>query len=429
MYVLSLSICGGDIDIDNDMVLYGVDSATEKAMNAPRVANLVAAFVNGTPQRYQTFLTVVRCLRQWAKARGLYGNRMGYWGGINISIAVVHCLQLYPNACPATLLDKFFSIFQSWPWPYPVMLTKPHDAGYGFSVWDAQKAWMMGNEVAPIITPAYPAMNSTASVSRQSLQILQEEFHRGHEIVKYLWKQYQQNLSSLSSSSYNAPHHPLVNWSMLFQNSDFFINYPNYLSLCIVGPSPLETKSWAGFVDSRLRKLVSDHLTRQWPLKKIQLWPQKIEMAIGMASTSTAIATTNSGGQDDDQELLLTDAQRENAITYFIGFCVDHSQIQGNCIPDAKLALQSFRDWELSRYQPRLIGMDVLIRSYRVEELPAICFQDLYKGGKQEAMNKLRHRRRHHHHHHYYRHQWPLWKNDPPPIRLKPNFWRLFWKR
>lgn len=96
-----------DLDIDNDAVLDGVDSATEKSLNGPRVTNLIAAFVSGTPERYQTFLAVVRCVRKWAKARGLYSNKMGYWGGVNINMSVAQCLQLYPNACPATLLRKY----------------------------------------------------------------------------------------------------------------------------------------------------------------------------------------------------------------------------------------------------------------------------------------------------------------------------------
>ena len=68
-----------DFDVDNDAVLDGVDSATEKSLNGPRVTNLIAALVSGTPERYQTFLAVVRCVRKWAKARGLYSNKMGYW--------------------------------------------------------------------------------------------------------------------------------------------------------------------------------------------------------------------------------------------------------------------------------------------------------------------------------------------------------------
>lgn len=74
------------MDINNDSILEGVDAATEKSLNGPRVTNLIEAFVRGTPERYQTFLAVVRCVRKWAKARGLYSNKMGYWGGVNVSL-------------------------------------------------------------------------------------------------------------------------------------------------------------------------------------------------------------------------------------------------------------------------------------------------------------------------------------------------------
>ena len=103
-------------DIDEDSDLDGVDSATENSLNGPRVTNLIAALLAGgipqNPQRYQTFLEVVRCVRKWAKARGLYSNKMGYWGGVNINIAVTLVVQLHPHDCTANLLRKFFSRLQ-----------------------------------------------------------------------------------------------------------------------------------------------------------------------------------------------------------------------------------------------------------------------------------------------------------------------------
>jgi poly(A) polymerase len=346
------------LDIDNDAVLDGVDSATEKSLNGPRVTNLIAALVSGTPERYQNFLTVVRCVRKWAKARGLYSNKMGYWGGVNINISVALVVQLYPMATQASLLRKFFLVFKSWRWPNPVMLTKPHDAGYGLPVWSAQHVHN-ARQVAPIITPAYPAMNSTVSVSRQTLQIMHEEFCRGHEIVDKLWKQHQSN-----------PSDPLV-WDDLFQPSDFFISYPNYISICIVGSTQADAQAWAGFVESRLRKLVSDMLGRSLPLSKIQLWPKKFEMCIA------------------DKGVLLTQAQRKNCITYFVGFHVETIRMRGNHL-NVEMQLQNFREWELSRFQPLVPGMDVLVKPFKVKELPGVVFKDSYKGGKEEAMKKRR---------------------------------------
>jgi poly(A) polymerase len=154
------------------------------------------------------------------------------------------------------------------------MLTKPHDAGFGLPVWNQATAL---RQVAPMITPAYPAMNSTLSVSRQTLQIMQEEFNRGYTIVDSLWQEFKAN-----------PKVTDLDWGSLFRPSDFFISYPTYLSLCLVGPTQTDAQAWAGFVESRLRRLVSDLLARSLPLKKIQLWPKKIEACV--ASKEVRIA-------------------------------------------------------------------------------------------------------------------------------------------
>ena len=346
-------------DIDDDAVLDGVDSATEKSLNGPRVTNLIAALVGGTPERYQTFLKVVRCVRKWAKARGLYSNKMGYWGGVNINIGVALVVQLYPNDCPATLLRKFFLVFKSWRWPNPVMLTKPHDAGYGLPVWNAYNVNNL-RQVAPMITPAYPAMNSTLSVSRQTLQILHEEFCRGYDIMDKLWKEHQKGIITSGDVFHE-----------LFQPSDFFISYPYYLSICIVGPTEADAQSWTGFVESRLRKLVSDMLGKSLPLSKIQLWPKKIEACVA------------------DRTALITHDQRRNSVTYFIGFKPDTFRMRGNQL-NIEQQLQNFQQWDLSRFQPLVPGMDVLVKSFKVKELPLICFKDVYEEGKIGAMKKRR---------------------------------------
>mmetsp|Transcript_31852 Transcript_31852/g.67467 ORF Transcript_31852/g.67467 Transcript_31852/m.67467 type:complete len:843 (-) Transcript_31852:11-2539(-) len=362
---LNTSSVPANFDVDNDMVLSGVDSATEKSLNGPRVTNLIAALVGGTEQRYQTFLTVVRLVRKWAKSRGLYSNKMGYWGGVNINIAVALVLQLYPNACPASLLRKFFLVFKSWRWPNPVMLTKPHDAELGLPVWNSHQAATM-RQVAPMITPAYPAMNSTLSVSRQTLQILHEEFCRGHNIVDKLFKDFQKGDVLDEEKVKNGEI-----WKELFEPSDFFIGYPHYLSLCIVGPDQQNAQSWAGFVESRLRKLVSDMLGRSLPLSKIQLWPKKFDACVA------------------DRTALLTHAQRANSITYFIGFRVDTLRMRGNQL-DVERQLSNFRNYELSRFYPLVPGMDILPRSFMVKELPKICFEGIYEGGKVAAMKRRR---------------------------------------
>jgi poly(A) polymerase len=88
-----------NIDILDDRILIGLDEATEKSLNGPRVTNMIFKLVG--EKTFTNFLVVLRCIRKWAKKRGLYGNKLGYLGGINCNILVAFICQLFPNSSPS----------------------------------------------------------------------------------------------------------------------------------------------------------------------------------------------------------------------------------------------------------------------------------------------------------------------------------------
>ena len=106
------------------------------------------------------------------------------------------------------------------------------------------------------------------------------------------------------------------------------------------------------------------------PIKKIQLWPKKLEHCIA------------------DKGAILSLAQRQNAVTYFIGFQVDKYRMRGTEL-NVEGQLQKFREWDLQKFQPLLTGMDILAKIFEVKELPKVCFADMYNS-KEEAMKKRR---------------------------------------
>jgi poly(A) polymerase len=61
-----------------------------------------------------------------------------------------------------------------------------------------------------MITPTY--MNSTLAVSRQTLQIMHEEFCRGHEIMDRLWKKEHQQHQKAQTKDVSS----LLQWDELF---------------------------------------------------------------------------------------------------------------------------------------------------------------------------------------------------------------------
>lgn len=65
----------------------------------------------------------------------------------------------------------------------------------------------------PIITPAYPCMNSTHNVSDSTLRVLKEEFARGRDIT------------------FKIEHNNNESWVTLFEKSDFFNRYKIYIQI------------------------------------------------------------------------------------------------------------------------------------------------------------------------------------------------------
>jgi poly(A) polymerase len=70
--------------------------------------------------------------------RGIYGNVFGFPGGVAWAMMVARICQLYPYACGATIVVKFFSIYADWPWPRPVLLKPVEDGSLGMKVWNPQ---------------------------------------------------------------------------------------------------------------------------------------------------------------------------------------------------------------------------------------------------------------------------------------------------
>jgi poly(A) polymerase len=57
------------------------------------------------------------------------------------------------------------------------------DHSLGLRVWDNQNDPRARFDKVPILTPAYPSMNSTHNVSQVTLTVLRSEWHRGHDVT------------------------------------------------------------------------------------------------------------------------------------------------------------------------------------------------------------------------------------------------------
>jgi len=82
----------------------------------------------------ENFRTTLRCVKLWAKNRGIYSNVLGYFGGIAYMILVAKICNKFPYLEPNMLLRNFFSYCLNREWSYdnPVILVEvSNDPMYG----------------------------------------------------------------------------------------------------------------------------------------------------------------------------------------------------------------------------------------------------------------------------------------------------------
>ncbi|KZV58822.1 nuclear poly(A) polymerase 4-like [Dorcoceras hygrometricum] len=229
---ISLLVVPEDLDISNMSVLHNIDEPTARSLNGCRVADQILKLVPNV----ENFRTTLRCLKFWAKRRGVYSNVTGFLGGVNWALLVARLCQFYPKANPSMLVSRFFRVYTQWRWPNPVMLCEIDDDELGFSIWDPRRNHWDRNHLMPIITPAYPCMNSSYNVSASTLRVMSEQFQFGKKICEDI---------ELNKTQ----------WSTLFEPYLFFESYKNYLQVDIVAADLDDLRAWRGWVESRLRQL------------------------------------------------------------------------------------------------------------------------------------------------------------------------------
>lgn len=223
----------------DDRLLQGLDEKDLRSINGCRVAEMIIHMVPD----HKIYTDTLKFIKCWAKRRGIYSNVMGYFGGITWALCVARVCQLYPNYCMSMLVHKFFRVFDQWNWSKPILLCPIPETYSGimqnFKVWNPKVSATDRSHLMPVITPAFPNMNSTHNVTESTKRVICDEIHRGYQICKDV-------------ESNKALHLDL------YKSHRFFNLYRNYLMIIIEVQDEDGFRRYSGWVESKIRLLVSN---------------------------------------------------------------------------------------------------------------------------------------------------------------------------
>ncbi|CAO3653534.1 unnamed protein product [Cunninghamella echinulata] len=223
-----------DLELADNNLLKGLDERCIRSLNGSRVTDEILRLVPNIP----SFRIALRTIKLWSKRRAIYSNIMGFLGGVAWAMLVARICQLYPNACPSSLVHRFFVIMSQWKWPQPVLLKQLEDGPLQVRVWNPKLYPSDRNHRMPIITPAYPSMCATHNVTNSTRTIMIRELDIAGKIVDETIKGEKQ-------------------WADLFVKSDFFQAYKRYLQVIASSDSTDAQLKWSGLIESKLRQIVA----------------------------------------------------------------------------------------------------------------------------------------------------------------------------
>ena len=231
-----------DLDVLDLRWLRGLDDQSVRSLNGSRVAEWICKLV----PNMKSFSTTLRIVKLWARKRGIYSNVLGFLGGVNYALLVGFTCQLCQYACPLTLLRMFFRVFSHWHWPQPIMMRDCEDMefknsdGRYLQVWNPKTVYKDSLHLMPIITPAYPCMNSAYNVSQPQYRYIMRELTRGFTIAETHFMNPDVMIDKLFES-------PMV---------EFFHRFPKYIQIDISANNESDQRSWFGWVESRIRLFI-----------------------------------------------------------------------------------------------------------------------------------------------------------------------------
>eukprot|EP00405_Crypthecodinium_cohnii_P022854 CAMPEP_0206470970 /NCGR_PEP_ID=MMETSP0324_2-20121206/31268_1 /ASSEMBLY_ACC=CAM_ASM_000836 /TAXON_ID=2866 /ORGANISM="Crypthecodinium cohnii, Strain Seligo" /LENGTH=617 /DNA_ID=CAMNT_0053945173 /DNA_START=33 /DNA_END=1886 /DNA_ORIENTATION=- len=256
--ILDTSVSLEDALMD-DEVLRDMDEKSVRSVNGYRAAVKILQKV----PNHDTFRASLRFVKHWAIRRGIYSNVLGFFGGITWSLMVAKICQMHPDLAPNWILVRFFQHYSQWDWSVPVVLgeiqpERPNEKGFShLKVWNPKTNAGDKHHAMPVITPTFPAMNTTHNVSSTTQKLLVSELVRA----------YRRCCHGTCSTLFE------IDWWQIAEPLRFFSRWPEVVSIEVLAKNEEVFQKVIGWVESKLRLLVRE--LESTPCAKIRPNPRQ----------------------------------------------------------------------------------------------------------------------------------------------------------
>ncbi|TYG78627.1 hypothetical protein ES288_D02G074900v1 [Gossypium darwinii] len=173
---LKVLVVPENLDILNPVFLRDIDETGWKSLSRVLANTQICRLVPDLKK----FQSMLRCVKFWAKRRGVYGNLNGFLGGIHLAILAAFVCQCDPFVGLSALISHFFKKFAFWPWPRPVEL---QDETLHPTLNPTETRLYM-----PIRLPFSSYEYCHSNITKSTFYKIRTEFLRGHNLTKDLLK-------------------------------------------------------------------------------------------------------------------------------------------------------------------------------------------------------------------------------------------------
>ncbi|XP_017975784.1 PREDICTED: LOW QUALITY PROTEIN: nuclear poly(A) polymerase 3 [Theobroma cacao] len=212
-----------NVDIFNPFFLSDIDETGWKSLSGVRANKRICQLV----PNLEKFQSMLRCVKLWAKRRGVYGNLNGFLGGIHLAILAAFVCQCDPNASLSALISNFFKTFALWPWPTPVVL---RDGMSQHTINPTETQLFM-----PIRLPCNPYEYCRCNITKNTFYKIRAELLRGHNLTKDLLKS---------------------DFDNILEPFPYTQTYTRFVKIFVSASKQDELGDWVGWIKSRFRCLI-----------------------------------------------------------------------------------------------------------------------------------------------------------------------------